>query len=86
MKKSGYVLIVAGLATAALAACQRQHPVSVYVNPVMTAVGPEDQPFQKIAVFPWVSSLHASEDPDHIAERTMESLFLRELEKRNDYQ
>ena len=40
---------------------------------------------EKIAVFPFASSLHRSDDPEDIASRTMDLLFRKELDTRSDY-
>ena len=58
--------------------CQKKHPMNVEIDPAM------DQA-EKIAVFPFLSALHESEDPDDIATATMEKHFTPALDKRDDY-
>jgi hypothetical protein len=63
-----------------LLGCGKQHPVKVYVAPQYK---PAD--IEKIAVLPFASGLHHSEDPDNVAPQTMDKLFRRELDGRTDY-
>ncbi len=65
-----------------LLACagQKDHPISVEIEPAM-----EDGTISKIAVFPFLSALHDSEDPDDIAPRMMDQYFTPVLDARNDY-
>ena len=58
--------------------CQKQHPMNVEIDPGMDAA-------EKIAVFPFLSALHDSEDPDGLAVATMEKHFSPALDGRNDY-
>lgn len=60
--------------------CGKQHPVKVFVAPAMSSGSVE-----KIAVFPFATSLHHSDDPDEIAPRTLDVLFRQELNTRHDY-
>jgi hypothetical protein len=60
--------------------CQKKHPVKVYVAPDY-----DPTVIEKIAVFPFTSSLHHSDDPDDIAPKTMDALFRHELDGRSDY-
>ncbi len=59
-------------------ACQKQHPMKVDIDPGLDAA-------EKIAVFPFLSALHESEDPDGLAIATMEKHFSPALNGRNDY-
>jgi hypothetical protein len=59
-------------------ACQKQHPMKVDIDPAMDVT-------EKIAVFPFLSALHESEDPDGLAVTTMEKHFTPALDGRNDY-
>jgi hypothetical protein len=65
-----------------LLACagQKDHPISVDVEPAM-----EEGTVSKIAVFPFLSALHDSDDPDDIAPRMMDQYFTPELDARADY-
>lgn len=60
--------------------CGKTHPVKVFVDPSM-----KDGTVEKVAVLPFTSSLHRSDDPDDIASKTMDELFLGQLESRKDY-
>lgn len=59
---------------------KKQHPVRVEISPEFTS-----QEVEKIAVFPFASSLHHSDDPDELAPTMMGQLFLSELDLRDDY-
>lgn len=60
--------------------CGKQHPVKVYVAPQYK---PGD--IEKVAVLPFTSGLHHSDDPDNIAPNMMDILFRHELDGREDY-
>jgi hypothetical protein len=59
---------------------QRQHPVKVHVDEAMN-----EGTVEQIAVFPFASSLHHTDDPDREAPKTMDRLFRQELDARDDY-
>jgi hypothetical protein len=65
-----------------LLACagQKDHPISIEVEPVMDEGGVD-----RIAVFPFLSALHESDDPDNLAPRMMDQYFTPALDARNDY-
>lgn len=79
MRKTIPVIILAIIALAA-SGCGKTHPVKVFVAPDY-----KPAEIEKIAVLPFTSSLHHSEDPDNIAPRMMDQLFLEELDTRSDY-
>ncbi len=60
--------------------CGKKHPVKLYVDPSI-----KEGSIEKIAVFPFASSLHRTDDPDEVAPRTMDRLFRAELDTRRDY-
>jgi hypothetical protein len=68
------------LVVALLAGCQKKHPVKVRVDPAM-----EKGAIEQIAVFPFASSLHSTDDPEGLAPRMMDQLFRQELDARTDY-
>jgi hypothetical protein len=71
---------------AMLLACQRQHPVNVYVNPRFDAAGENGQKLvEKIAVLDCASSLAHADDPDNIAPQTMAKYLVPALQTRSDY-
>jgi hypothetical protein len=72
-------------AVLALAACQKQHPISVRVEPRFNKQ--EDGAFvvEKIAVFPFLTALHDSDDPGDEAPALMEQVFMEVLDARSDY-
>ena len=81
-------MIVIGVAVLALMGCKnKEHPISIHIDPAFNAIDPETNEvmFDKIAVFPFVSALHESEDPDNIAIQTMAKYFIPELDLRRDY-
>lgn len=71
----------------ALVACQKGHPISVKVSPDFQSTEGESGTFiyEKIAVFPFLTALYPSDDPDQVAPATMEKYFVEELNKRTDY-
>jgi len=81
-------LLILLLVPLALSACQKGHPVSVYVANDFQKMTPGTDPhlvFGKIAVFPFVTSLNPADDPDNVAPATMDKFFAPELNKRTDY-
>jgi len=64
----------------ALIGCQKKHPVKVNTDPEM-----KSGDIEQIAVFPFASSIHDSDDPDDMAPQTMNRLFRQELSARSDY-
>lgn len=71
-----------------LAACKQGHPISVDIAPEFQSAREGEGgrlSFEKIAVFPFLSALHHSEDPDGIAPATMDSYFTERLDTRRDY-
>ena len=86
MKRRTMVALVPVLVAISLWACQRQHPVNVYVNPRFTDTkASPDQAIEKIAVLACASSLQHADDPDDIAPRTMERFLVPALQERSDY-
>ncbi|MFQ5511944.1 MAG: hypothetical protein ACE5EO_08850 [Candidatus Krumholzibacteriia bacterium] len=63
-----------------IAGCGKKHPVKVFVDPSI-----KEGSIEKIAVFPFASSLNHTDDPDDVAPRTMDLLFRGELDNRSDY-
>ena len=79
-------LVALVLAAISVWACQKQHPVSVYVNPRFNdAKGSPDQAIQKIAVMTCASSLAHVDDPDEVAPKMMERFLVPALQERSDY-
>ncbi len=77
---------MAALAVVGVAAgCQREHPISVYVDPGFAAVDAGDVAVQKIAVLPVTSAINEADDPDGRAPRMVQSVFLDRLDARDDY-
>jgi hypothetical protein len=76
MRKTMLVVMVLGL----VVGCQKTHPVKVYVDDSF-----EPASIEKIAVFPFASGLHHSDDPDNNAPNMMDMLFRHELDGREDY-
>jgi hypothetical protein len=68
------------LSAVALGCGSKKHPVKVVVDPEMSAGQVE-----KIAVFPFTSAVHHSDDPDKLASKTMDRMFREELDTREDY-
>lgn len=79
MKQLILTIMLAG-AVAAAVGCQKEHPMSLEIDPVMEQSGE-----LKIAVFPFMSALLESDDPDGLAPATMEKHFKPALDGRNDY-
>lgn len=74
-------LLFATLTLLVLAAgCRKKHPGRIQIDPTMT-----DGTIERIAVFPFATSLHKADDPDGRAPRTMDQLFRLELDNRNDW-
>ena len=68
-----------------LGACQKEDS-GIYVNP--SFVNPEagsETAIEKIAVLPFASAVHSSDDPDGHAQQMMERIFLTKLDAREDY-
>ena len=76
MKKTLWLLAACTL----FVGCQQSHPRKVFVDDSFRSGDNE-----KIAVFPFASSLHYSDDPDKRAPEMMDQLFLAELDGRTDY-
>jgi hypothetical protein len=76
MKKCILLILVVAL----FVGCQKKHPAKVHVDPAMS-----EGAVEQIAVFPFASSLHSTDDPDRVAPRTMDQLFREELDARTDY-
>lgn len=76
MRKYMPLILVVSL----LAGCQKTHPVKVHIDPVMS-----QGTIEQIAVFPFASSLHSTDDPDRVAPRMMDQLFRQALDVRDDY-
>ena len=72
-------VIVAGLIVIAASCGGQKHPIKVTVDPSF------DGSIDKIAVFPFASSISQTIDPDGTAPRLMNELFLSELDNRDDY-
>jgi hypothetical protein len=73
-------LIFAVLVVALACAGEREHPLSVKIDPAM-----EEGAAQRIAVFPFLSALLTAEDPDNLAPEIMDHYFTAALDARNDY-
>jgi hypothetical protein len=76
MKKYLPLILVIGL----IAGCQRKHPVKVQVDPAM-----REGSVERIAVFPFATAVHHTDDPDREAPRLMDVLFRQQLDTRSDY-
>lgn len=76
MKRYMVVLLAMGL----VFGCQKKHPVKVQIDPAM-----EQGRVEKIAIFPFASALHHTDDPDGNAPRMMDQLFRQQLDERDDY-
>lgn len=61
--------------------CQKQHPISVQIEPEMVESAPKT-----IAVLPFLSGLHDAEDPDNEAPRVMGQILKAEIDTRPDYE
>jgi hypothetical protein len=82
-RKDGIImrrLIFVTLVVALSCAGQKDHPISVDVEPAM-----EEGRAEKIAVFPFLSALHNADDPDNLAPEMMDRYFTPALDARNDY-
>jgi len=73
-------LFLAVLVVVMACAGQKDHPISLEIDPVMEEGGAE-----KIAVFPFLSALHAADDPDDMAPNLMDRHFTPLLDARSDY-
>jgi hypothetical protein len=72
----------------ALGACKKGEGVNVNISEDFQSTRGEDRSklvYEKIAVFPFMSALHYSDDPDGVAPATMEMYFVDELNLRKDY-
>jgi hypothetical protein len=67
-------------AAVVIAGCGKTHPVKLFVGPQMKA-----GTIEKVAVLPFQSSLAHADDPDNVAPTTMDAIFLKQLDNRNDY-
>jgi len=76
MRRVLFVAVVLMLACAG----QKDHPISIEVEPAM-----ENGDVDKIAVFPFLSALHDSDDPDNLAPQMMDQYFTPALDARDDY-
>lgn len=76
MKRYIPLILIVGF----LLGCQKTHPVKVHVDPAM-----KEGAVEQIAVFPFTSSLHDTDDPDDEAPKMMDRLFRTELDARDDY-
>jgi hypothetical protein len=79
MKKITVVLISLVIMIGALG-CQKQHPIKVQMAPAMKA-----GTIITIAIFPFTSAVHQTDDPDNIASKTFEKFFFEQLDLRQDY-
>lgn len=79
MKKRGIMLAAMALLIGILG-CQKKHPVNVRVAPAMKA-----GKVTTIAIFPFTSAVHETDDPDNVAPRTVEKLLFEQLASRQDY-
>jgi hypothetical protein len=82
------IVLLALCAPLIVSACQKEHPISVYVAKNFQATkaeAPDQLVYDKIAVFPFVSSLLPADDPDGLAPQTMEKFLAPELNQRTDY-
>jgi hypothetical protein len=69
-----------------LVACQRQHPVNVFVDPKFDDTGADGKKVvEKIAVLNCASSLQRADDPDNLAPQTMAKYLVTALQGRSDY-
>jgi len=73
-------LFLAVLVVAIACAGQKDHPISLEIDPEMEAGNAE-----KIAVFPFLSALHGADDPDDVAPVLMDRHFTPLLDARGDY-
>lgn len=80
MKNNLTVILVFVVAAFALGCGNKTHPVKVHVDPEL-----ENGTTEQIAVFPFATSVHSSDDPDEMAPKTMDRLFRQELDARGDY-
>lgn len=72
----------------ALGACKKGEGVSVRISEDFQSTRGDDPSrlvYEKIAVFPFLSALHHSDDPDGLAPMTMDKYFVEEINLRNDY-
>jgi hypothetical protein len=82
------VLFVMLALSLALAACKKGHPISVFVTDGFQSTRDDDPSllvYEKVAVFPFLSALHPSDDPDNVAPSVMEKFLVPELDSRSDY-
>lgn len=79
MKRSA-IAVLALVIVAGVLGCQKKHPVEVRIAPAM-----KEGAVSTIAIFPFTSAVHQTDDPDNIAAPTVEKFFFEQLDKRNDY-
>lgn len=79
MKKIAVGLLLLVLITGSLS-CQKQHPIKVQIAPAM-----KEGSVTTIAIFPFTSAVHQTDDPDNIAAKTVEKFFFEQLDQRQDY-
>jgi len=80
MKKNSTFMLVFVFAALVVGCGNKTHPVKVHVDPDL-----DSGAIERIAVFPFSSSVHDSDDPDEMAPKTMDRLFRKELDARGDY-
>jgi hypothetical protein len=80
MKKTLLCVMVCVLAVTLTGCGKKVHPVKVYVDESFSSGGAD-----KIAVFPFSTSITQAADPNRLAPQTFDKLFREELDKRNDY-
>ncbi|HET6350177.1 MAG TPA: hypothetical protein VFH88_13955 [Candidatus Krumholzibacteria bacterium] len=69
-----------------LLACQREHPVNVFVDPRFSKTNASGHKVvEKIAVMDCASSLAQADDPDNLAPQIMGKYLVNELQTRTDY-
>ncbi|MBI4719941.1 MAG: hypothetical protein HY770_01645 [Chitinivibrionia bacterium] len=79
MKRHAIVL-AALMLLVGLCGCQKKHPVAVKAAPAM-----KEGKIATIAVFPFTSAVHETDDPDKMAPRTVEKMLFEQLGARQDY-
>lgn len=79
MKKIAVGLLLLAIVFGSLN-CQKQHPIKVQIAPAM-----KSGTVSTIAIFPFTSAVHQTDDPDNVAPRTVEKFFFEQLDLRTDY-
>jgi len=79
MKKIAVGMLLLALVLGSLN-CQKQHPIKVEIAPNM-----KEGKISTIAIFPFTSAVHQTDDPDNIAAKTVEKFFFQQLDLRQDY-